>query len=237
MCSQTIKIQRQDVLQGGIVKRFFVSLAFIAVFSPFALAQVVFDGPKETTPGQMVTITFAKVEGKGLSTTLLKNGIPATEGLFLKTLDDKPVFFIVPQQPATYTLIAAIAVNDKTVQTVHVLEVKGSTPVVPPNPNPNPEPDELKQRFAAALQRSPQFNPDNLAKLAEIFEEIAKQVFPDTESANQVLRATVAQYMAEDTLRPLRAEIAAYLRETVANDPKKITRHFNLVAKILKQLR
>lgn len=220
---------------GDFVKRFFVSLAFIAVFSPLGLAQVVFDGPKETTPGQMVTITFAKVEGKGLSTTLLKNGIPATEGLFLKTLDDKPVFFIVPQQPATYTLIAAIAVNDKTVQTVHVLEVKGSTPVVPPNPNP--EPDELKQRFAAALQRSPQFNPDNLAKLAEIFEEIAKQVFPDTESANQVLRATVAQYMAEDTLRPLRAEIAAYLRETVANDPKKITRHFNLVAKILKQLR
>lgn len=217
------------------MKRFFVSLAFIAVFSPLALAQVVFDGPKETTPGQMVTITLAKVEGKGLSTTLLKNGIPATEGLFLKTLDDKPVFFIVPQKPATYTLIAAIAVNDKTVQTVHVLEVKGSTPVVPPNPNP--EPDELKQRFAAALQRSPQFNPDNLAKLAEIFEEIAKQVFPDTESANQVLRATVAQYMAEDTLRPLRAEIAAYLRETVANDPKKITRHFNLVAKTLKQLR
>jgi len=213
------------------VKRFFVSLAIIAVFSPLALAQVVFDGPKETTPGQMVTITFAKVEGKGLSTTLLKNGIPATEGLFLKTLDDKPVFFIVPQQPATYTLIAAIAVNDKTVQTVHVLEVKGSTPV------PNPEPDGLKQRFAAALQRSPQFNPDNLAKLAEIFEEVAKQVFPDTESANQVLRATVAQYMAEDTLRPLRAEIAAYLRETVANDPKKITRHFNLVAKTLKQLR
>lgn len=213
------------------MKRFFVSLAIIAVFSPLALAQVVFDGPKETTPGQMVTITFAKVEGKGLSTTLLKNGIPATEGLFLKTLDDKPVFFIVPQQPATYTLIAAIAVNDKTVQTVHVLEVKGSTPV------PNPEPDGLKQRFAAALQRSPQFNPDNLAKLAEIFEEVAKQVFPDTESANQVLRATVAQYMAEDTLRPLRAEIAAYLRETVANDPKKITRHFNLVAKTLKQLR
>lgn len=215
------------------MKRFLVSLAFLTVFSPFALAQVVFDGPKETTPGQMVTITFAKVEGKGLSTTLLKNGIPATEGLFLKTLDDKPVFFIVPQQPATYTLIAAIAVNDKTVQTVHVLEVKGSTPVVPPNP----EPDELKQRFAAALQRSPQFNPDNLAKLAEIFEEIAKQVFQDTESANQVLKATVAQYMAEDTLRPLRAEIAAYLRETVANDPKKITRHFNLVAKTLKQLR
>ena len=215
------------------MKRFLVSLAFLTVFSPFALAQVVFDGPKETTPGQMVTITLAKVEGKGLSTTLLKNGIPATEGLFLKTLDDKPVFFIVPQQPATYTLIAAIAVNDKTVQTVHVLEVKGSTPVVPPNP----EPDELKQRFAAALQRSPQFNPDNLAKLAEIFEEIAKQVFQDTESANQVLKATVAQYMAEDTLRPLRAEIAAYLRETVANDPKKITRHFNLVAKTLKQLR
>ena len=215
------------------MKRFLVSLAFLTVFSPFALAQVVFDGPKETTPGQMVTITLAKVEGKGLSTTLLKNGIPATEGLFLKTLDDKPVFFIVPQQPTMYTLIAAIAVNDKTVQTVHVLEVKGSTPVVPPNP----EPDELKQRFAAALQRSPQFNPDNLAKLAEIFEEIAKQVFQDTESANQVLRATVAQYMAEDTLRPLRAEIAAYLRETVANDPKKITRHFNLVAKTLKQLR
>lgn len=215
------------------MKRFLVSLAFLTVFSPFALAQVVFDGPKETTPGQMVTITLAKVEGKGLSTTLLKNGIPATEGLFLKTLDDKPVFFIVPQQPTMYTLIAAIAVNDKTVQTVHVLEVKGSTPVVPPNP----EPDELKQRFAAALQRSPQFNPDNLAKLAEIFEEIAKQVFQDTESANQVLKATVAQYMAEDTLRPLRAEIAAYLRETVANDPKKITRHFNLVAKTLKQLR
>lgn len=212
------------------MKRFFVSLAFIAVFSPLGLAQVVFDGPKETTPGQMVTITFAKVEGKGLSTTLLKNGIPATEGLFLKTLDDKPVFFIVPQQPATYTLIAAIAVNDKTVQTVHVLEVKGQSPTPP-------EPDELKQRFAAALQRSPQFNPDNLAKLAEIFEEVAKQVFPDTNSANQVLKATVAQYMAEDTLRPLRAEIAAYLRETVANDPKKITRHFNLVAKTLKQLR
>ena len=219
-----------DILQGGIVKRFLVSLAFIAVFSPLGLTQVVFDGPKETTPGQMVTITFAKVEGKGLSTTLLKNGIPATEGLFLKTLDDKPVFFIVPQQPATYTLIAAIAVNDKTVQTVHVLEVKGQSPTPP-------EPDELKQRFAAALQRSPQFNPDNLAKLAEIFEEVAKQVFPDTNSANQVLKATVAQYMAEDTLRPLRAEIAAYLRETVANDPKKITRHFNLVAKTLKQLR
>lgn len=213
------------------MKRFLVSLAFLTIFSPFALAQVVFDGPKETTPGQMVTITFAKVEGKGLSTTLLKNGMPATEGLFLKTLDDKPVFFIVPQQPATYTLIAAVAVNEKTVQTVHTLEVKGQSPTPPDETAP------LKNRFAAALQRSPQFNPDNLAKLVEIFEEIAKQVFQDTESANQVLRATTAQYMAEDTLRPLRAEIAAYLRETVGNDPKKISQHFNLVAKTLKQLR
>jgi hypothetical protein len=200
-------------------------------------AQVTFDGPKEAKIGQMVTVTMVKIEGKGLSTQLLKNGLTSTDGLMLKTLDDKPVFFLVPQEPATYTLIASTTNGEKSTISLHTVVIVGNIP--PPKPPTPVVPDnsELTNRFAASLQQSPQYNPQNLVKLIEIIEEVGKGTYVDTASAHTILKATTNQFMAEETLRPLRAEIAKYLRETVGNDPTKIATHFKLVASALKNIK
>lgn len=193
-----------------------LALLFSLIMATTASAQVVFKAPKETPPGAICKVDL-EVTGSNLALAGFKNGFPTNDFLILKTLDDKPLLFLVPAASdtgAVYTFVASVLAENTVKQTSTSILVKGATPPAPPVPS-----DPFTDAVRAAYKAAP--SPDGAKELAVIYETVAKIDAPAVASVQ--LRQFCAEKLQPTTLKAVRDVVTEWLSKPNANHKVVLT--------------
>lgn len=197
-----------------------------------AFGQVKITGPNTAKPGKNVVLTLEN-KGNDMKIESLYNGepikdqIPEGSILMLKNLQDQPIIMLNVEKEGNYTFVVVSNIDNKTNTAIHVIKIESEKPK--PNPNPDNTDDEKKPQPASDLattlkaeyKKAP--NPEKLAQLIQIFDEVSKLTYPNYDAMETVLQNTAKRYLQDSDLRSVRDAISSYLMKTLGDDSRKRT--------------
>lgn len=188
--------------------------------------QVVFQGPTTGKVGKLNTVVVTEVKGNDFKLIVLKNGLPAaqTDYLSLKNEDNQRVIMILTDDEGLFTLIGATNSENKTLTSIHTMQIgspappKPVDPVVPKPVDPVIPTNDLRSR----LQTKYNVSPDKaaLTKLIAIFDEISKEKYANADAAESDLTKMGQKFLQDGDLRAVRDEISKYLLEKHGTDSR-----------------